>query len=421
MSVFERLTAKQVENIKKPGRVCDGRGLWLQVSRVRRQTTKAWVLRYTLDGRARHMGLGAYPDVKLAAAREKAEKARLLLSDGIDPLEEKRKARATAALDAARTVTFRYCAEHYLRAHEAAWRNPVHRKQWASTLDTYAFPVIGDLPVAEVDTGLVMKCLEPIWRDKTETATRVRGRIERILGWAKTRGFRSGDNPARWHDHLDQLLPSPKKLQKTKLRHHPAVPYDEMAGFMSELRKRDGVSARALEVLALTALRTSELIGARWSEIDTKKKLWIVPESRMKMRIEHRVPLSDRVLEILNALPSEDDSDFVFIGAQKGKPISNMSMLELMRGMRPGYVPHGLRASFRTWASEETNFPREICEVALAHAVGNKVEQAYQKGDLLEKRRRLMQDWATYCSRPAVVPSDKVPSLAQARRNRRGG
>jgi integrase len=356
-------------------------------------------------GQARKMGLGALHTISLAEARELARDARRTLFDGSDPIEIRRSKRQLAREQAARAITFRQCGERYTATHEIGWKNEKHRQQWRSTLASYAYPIIGDLSVAVVDTTLVIKVLEPIWTEKPETAGRLRGRIERVLDWATARGFRSGDNPARWRGHLDKLLPSLKKTRAIK--HHPAIPYADLPTFMAELRAREGISARALEWTILTAVRTGETIGAQWSEIDLSAKVWTIPGQRMKAAKEHRVPLCARALDILSKLPRE--GEFVFPGARKDAPLSNMAMLELMRSMRPGYVPHGCRSTFRDWAADTTSYPNHVVEMALAHAIRDKVEAAYRRGDLFEKRRRLMSDWARYCaSEPRVGLSNVV-------------
>jgi integrase len=301
-------------------------------------------------------------------------------------------------------MTFRACAERMIASHEAAWKNPKHRAQWKATLATYVYPTFGELSVAAVDTGLVLKALEPIWATKPETAGRVRGRVEAVLDWAKARGYREGENPARWRGHLDKLLPNRRKVRRVK--NHAAMPYVDLPEFVGELRSRTSVSARALEFAILTAARTSEVIGATWAEIDMRTGMWTIPATRMKGGKEHRVPLCDRALELLNSLPRE--SVFVFMGGKAGKPLSNMALLELMRGMRPAFVPHGFRSTFRDWAAETTGYPSEVVEMALAHAIESKVEAAYRRGDLFEKRSRLMKEWARYC---ASTPKDRAASI----------
>ena len=289
------------------------------------------------DGRARQMGLGALHTVSLQEARARARLARQVLLDGLDPIDVKHERRSRLRLEKARALTFKQCADDYLGAHAGAWKNAKHRAQWSATLDAYAHPLIGALPVAAIDTALILKILRPIWQEKPETASRLRGRIERILDWATVQEYRRGDNPARWRGHLDALLPAKTKVRAVK--HHPALPFVELPAFMAELRKRDSISARALEFTILTATRTGEAIGARWDEIDLKAKVWTVPAERMKAGRPHRVPLSDRAVAILDELP-RDDSNFVFLGAKVGAPISNMAMLELLRGMN-GNGLHG--------------------------------------------------------------------------------
>jgi integrase len=295
-------------------------------------------------------------------------------------------------------MTFEQCAEAYIKAHAPSWRNDKHKAQWASTLKTYACPTLGNLPVATVDTALVLKVLEPIWTDKTETANRVRARIEKVLDWARVRGYREGDNPARWRSHLDQLLA--RKSRVAPVKHRPALLYRDMPAFIANLHKRNGVSARALEFLILTAARTGEVIGAKRNEIDLGAKLWTAPGTRMKSGREHRVPLCARAIEILKAVPLPDDPNaFVFPNARDGKPLSNMAMLELVRGMgRADIVVHGFRSTFKDWAAETTTHENIVTEMALAHKIDDEVEAAYRRGDLMQKRRALMNDWADYCA-----------------------
>ena len=361
-----------------------------------------------LDGRPRFMGLGPTHTFSLKEARERARLARQQVKDGIDPIEARNQDRQRRRLEAAKAVTFKEACERYVAAYEAGWTNAKHVAQWKSTLAS-AYPTIGNLPVNNIDTGLVLKVLEPIWNAKPETASRLRGRIERVLAWATTRGYRVGDNPARWTGHLDELLPKRSKIRAVK--HHPALPFDELPAFMAELRKREGISARGLEFTILTAARTGEVIGATWSEIDFATKTWTIPAQRMKAGKPHRVPLSDRAVAILDALPHEDGNEFVFIGGKAKAPLSNMAMLELMKGMRPGYVPHGFRSTFRDWAAERTNYPNHIVEKALAHTVADKVEAAYRRSDLFEKRRKLMDAWAGFCAAPKTM-GDLVPFKA---------
>ncbi|WP_235988711.1 tyrosine-type recombinase/integrase [Pseudorhizobium endolithicum] len=307
-------------------------------------------------------------------------------------------------------MSFEEAARQYIESHQAGWKNEVHAAQWPSTLKAYVYPVFGQLAVADVDVGLVLKALQPIWNEKPETASRVRGRIEKVLDWSKARGYRQGENPARWKGHLDHLLPRRSKVKTVK--HHPALPYQEIGGFMSSLRDMEGISPRALEFAILTATRTGETVGARWPEIDMEGKMWVIPAERMKAGREHRVPLSDRAVEILRSLVSDKDSDYVFIGDKKGKPLSNMSLLMTLRRMkRTDLTTHGFRSTFRDWCAEMTAYPNELCEMALAHTVSDKVEAAYRRGDMLEKRRRLMRDWAKFCG--AVTKSADVVPLRE--------
>lgn len=389
----EKLTAEFVNEVTKPGFHGDGLGLYLQVSVW---GTKSWVLRYTRHQKAHTLGLGPAHTISLMEARKRARKARQQLLDGIDPIAAKREAAAAAKLERARMMTFRDCAEAYIKAHRAGWKNEKHADQWAATLETYAYPIVGKLDVASIDTALVMKVLEPIWTEKNETASRVRGRIESVLDWATARKYRQGENPARWRGHLDKLLPKPTKVQKVE--HHAALPYREIGAFMADLRQRQGMSVLALEFSILTCARTSETIGATWAEIDLANRVWIVPATRMKAEKEHRVPLVDRAIEILQELQPLGGT-YVFPGPKPEKPLSNMGMLQLLKRMeRPDLTVHGFRSTFRDWAAEQTNFPSELAEMALAHTVSNRVEAAYRRGDMFEKRRKLAEAWAKYCA-----------------------
>jgi integrase len=354
------------------------------------------------------MGLGPLRDVSLAQARERARAARAKLLDGDDPIELRRAKKMTTHADKARHIAFREAAEKYIAAHKAGWRNEKHAAQWTATLIAYAYPLIGNLSVAAVDVGHVMRILEPIWITKTETASRLRGRIESVLDWAKAHHYRLGDNPARWKGHLENLLPARTKVRR--VRHQPAMAFLEVPAFASALRGRDSVSARALEFTVLTAARTGEVIGAKWDEMDLEKKVWTVPGSRMKSGRDHRVPLSERCIAILKAVPRERGSAFVFPGGRPRKPLSNMAMLELLRGMEngQGLTVHGFRSSFRDWAGEQTSYPREIAEAALGHVLGDKTEAAYRRSDALEKRRRLMEAWSGYCARPRTATGNII-------------
>ena len=397
---IERLTAQRVERLKKaekpqPGMYPDGGGLYL---RVTPEGAKNWVLRYMLDSRPRWMGLGPLSLYGLADARTRALDARRKRHEGIDPIEARRAERTRQRLDAAKAITFKQCAESYIASHGAGWRNEKHKYQWPATLNAYAYPVIGALPVQAVDTALLLKVLEPIWTTKPETATRVRQRIENILDFAKVRSYRDGENPARWRGHLDKLLPARSNVRQVE--HLAALPYAELPAFLGNLRNREAIAARALEFLILTAARTGEVIGARWNEIDLLDKTWTVPAARMKARREHRVPLSTRGLVILREMQTvhhRSDNAYVFPGRKPSRPLSNMAFLMLLRRMDlDDLTVHGFRATFRTWAAERTMFPREVAEAALAHLVGDDTERAYQRGDLFEKRRKLMAEWGQF-------------------------
>jgi integrase len=410
--MVSRLSALKVSRLKEPGMYADGNGLYLQVTGP---GAKSWVFRYSLRRRPREMGLGSLRKTSLEDARKKAREFGALRDQGIDPIDAKVEAEQNRRLDRAKALTFAKAAEAYIAAQRESWRNAKHAAQWKRTLETYAYPEIGHLSVQAIDTALVHKVLEPIWTKKPETASRVRGRIESVLDWATVRGFRKGENPARWRGHLEKALPARWKLRPVK--HHAALPYPEMPAFVSALRAQPGIAAQALEFTILTAGRTSEIINAARTEFDLSGKLWIIPARRMKGGQEHRVPLSARAIEILEqAMPNAlAIGDFVFSGGGRQGRLSNMAMIALLRRMGRGDLTvHGMRSTFRDWAAERTNFPREVCEAALAHAVDNKVEAAYRRGDLLDKRRRLMDAWAEFCSKAAPVTGDVVPMRPSA-------
>ncbi len=394
-----KLSALKVSSIKEVGTHSIGENLYLQVTT---SGSRSWLFRFMLNGKARVMGLGSCNTISLATARELAGDARKLVSLNIDPIESKRIERSKEELELAKTKTFSQCAESYIEANKAGWRNAKHVSQWTNTLTTYAYPVFGNIAVQDIDTDLVIKVLLPIWNTKTETATRVRGRIENILDWAKVMGLRKGENPALWRGHLQKLLPIPSKVHKVK--HHDALPYMYVAEFMAGVSTLDCMSARALELTILTAARTSEVIEARWQEFDLKEKVWVVPANRIKMGKEHRVPLSLAALAILKPLYEQRNNDFLFPGMNPEKTMSNMAMLELLKGMKkenwPHFTVHGFRSTFRDWAEEQTNFSRSVIEMSLSHAIGDKVEAAYRRGDLFEKRKLLMDLWAQYCYAP---------------------
>lgn len=397
---IHKLTALQVAKTTAPGLHLDGGGLYLSIAAT---GSKKWVFRF----KRRDMGLGGYPAVSLADARQKAAEAREMLARGEDPIET-RKA-AEAASKPQRGLTFDEAAERYIAAHEAAWRNPKHRQQWRNTLVTYASPIVGKLDVAAIDTPHILDILEPIWREKTETASRLRGRLETVLDWCKVRQYRNGENPARWRGHLAHLLPARAKI--AAVERHASLPYTEMPAFVVKLRSRDALAAKSLEFCILTATRTSETLEAEWQEIDLAQQVWTIPGTRMKNGKPHRVPLSEVVLAVLANLPRLAGSDYVFPGERMNRPLSNMAFLMLLRRMGLGELTaHGFRTTFRTWAAECTSFPREVAEMALSHAVGTAVERAYQRGDLFAKRRQLMDAWTDYLN--ASLPTAK--QLTQA-------
>ncbi len=401
--VVQRMTALKAEKATNPGLLHDGGGLYLQITKAKAGgATKSWLFRYkTAAGSSRWMGLGSLVDVSLAEARQKAGGARKLREQGVDPVEQRKAQRAQERLADAKSMTFDQCRDAYIAAHRAGWRNPKHRQQWTNTLATYVTPVFGRLPAQTIDVGLVMKVLEPIWSTKPETAGRVRGRIESILDWAKVRGYRAGENPARWRGHLDHLLPARAKVRKVK--HHAALSYGEIGTFMTELRERGGVAAKALEFLILTAARTGEVTGATWSEIDLKARLWVIPGDRMKGGREHRVPLNAPAMAVLRHMGTIRQGDHIFPGDRRNM-LSNMAMDMLLRRMgRDDVTVHGFRSTFRDWCGEATSFQREIAEAALAHVVGDETERAYRRGDALEKRRRLMDAWAEFCAKAPVT------------------
>jgi integrase len=388
------LSTTKINALRERGFYADGGGLYLQVAPG---GSKSWVFRFKESGKARDMGLGPLHTIPLSIAREKATDCRRLRLDGVDPIEKRRAERAALQSAQAKVMTFDECAEAYLADNQASWRNPKHRQQWKNTLATYASPIIGALPVQTIDTGHVTKILRPIWQEKPETASRVRGRIETVLAWATVHGHRTGDNPARWKGHLEEAFPAKGKVRKVK--HHAALPYADMGAFMADLKDREGAAALALQFTILTAARTSETLKAEWSELDLAEKVWTVPAERMKAEREHRVPLSPAALAILQGLPKR--GKYLFAGDNAKKPLSEMSMLMLLRRMGRDVTAHGFRSTFKDWARESTSFPNEVSEAALAHVNGDKVEAAYARGDLFEKRRKLMDAWASFCTAPA--------------------
>lgn len=404
MRTLNRLTAVQVMRAKKRGVYSDGGGLYLQITRT---LTKSWLFRYMRNGVPHGMGLGPIHTVSLAEARIKAQDVRRMLLDGIDPLEAKKAKRQAERRERLKSLPFRDCANQYIDAHRKSWKNEKHAAQWGSTIETYANPIIGNLMVTEIDTDEMMRVLEPIWAEKTETATRLRGRIESILAWATVRGYRAGLNPARWKGHLDHLLPKPSRLRKTN--HHAALPYAEAAAFMQSLLRQEGAAAQALRLVILTASRTNEVIAARKSEFDLPAKIWTIPAERMKAGREHRVPLSPAAVALVKPLVDTGASAFLFPATKENQHLSNMAMLQLLKRMkREDLTVHGFRSTFKDWARETTDYAREVSEAALAHIIGDQTEAAYARGDLFTKRASLMQDWADYLlvsSAPTRAPT----------------
>ncbi len=403
---LNKLNSLTAARARDSGLYGDGGGLYLQVAK---HGARSWIFRYKIKGRSRYAGLGPAHTVTLAEARAKATDARRLLLEGQDPIEARRATLAAAHLEKANSLTFREACEHCITVHRAGWKNQKHASQWRATLEAYAYPLLGALPVAAVDTGLVVRVLEPIWTTKPETAKRLRGRIERVVDFARVRGWRAGENPARWRGHLDHVLAKRSKGQLVK--HHAAMPFGDVPAFLGELQKRAGMAPLALAFLLLTAARTNEVIGANWNEIDLKDAVWTIPAHRMKAGREHRVPLTNRAIEILRGVTRVADNPHVFSGQRRGAGLSNMAMLELMRNMRPGLTVHGFRSSFRTWIAERTNFSADVAEAALAHTVSSKVEAAYQRGDLFDKRRRLMEAWAQFCTEVSAEQLGRVVAL----------
>jgi len=401
-----------VKRIVEPGLHAVGgvAGLHLQVLP---SGGKSWLLRIVIGGKRREVGLGGFPDVPLALAREKAREVRETVQQGRDPIAERAAARSALTAQRGAEITFDECAEKFIAAKSAEWRSAKHAAQWTATLTTYASPVLGTMQVRDIELAHIVKVLEKddFWTAKTETASRVRGRIESVLDWATVRGYRKGENPARWKGHLDKVLPAPKKV--AKVEHHAALPVDEIGAFMRDLRQREGIAARALEVLILTATRSGELRGMTWAEVNLDEAVWIVPAARMKAKREHRVPLSVRVIEVLRGLPVVAGG-LVFPGMREGSPLSDMTLTAVLRRMGRGdLTAHGFRSTFRDWAAERTNYPRDVAEMALAPTIGDKVEAAYRRGDLFDKRTRMMEDWARFCD-TVQVAGEVLPIRAKA-------
>ena len=395
------LTALEVSRLDVSGHHAVGgvAGLYLYVNDAR---ARSWVLRVMVGLKRRHIGLGGYPTVTLAQAKETARQLRDEVSKGNDPMQQRKEKASKLRAQQASAITFEKAAEGFLDTHGDSWKNSKHRAQWASTLSTYVYPSIGKLLVRDIDVEHVLAVLTPIWKIKNETASRVRGRIESVLDWASARNYRSRENPARWKGLLDKLLPAPSRVKVVE--HHKAMPIDEAPEFVTRLRMQEGMAASALEFAILCAARSGEVRGARWSEINMQACLWTIPKERMKAGKEHRVPLSAQTIEILLTIPKTDPTGLVFF-APKGGVLSDMTLTALMRRMKVDAVPHGFRSTFRDWVSERTSYPRELAEQALAHAIENKVEAAYRRGDALEKRRIMMEEWSGYLSSHSTHPS----------------
>jgi len=396
--IAKELSAIEVKAINVSGLHAVGgvAGLLLQVSST---GSKSWILRVMIGSKRRDIGLGGYPDVPLAMAREKAREARKKIESGIDPIEERKDSRNKLIQTQASKLLFDEAADQFVAQKQVEFKNKKHASQWTNTLKTYASPIIGKLPVSEIEINHLIRILEPIWLEKTETAKRLRGRIESVLSWATVSGFRTGENPARWKGHLEHVLQTPSKV--TKVKHHKALPWQDIGIFISNLKQREGISAKALEFLILTASRSGEVRGATWQEIELENKMWIIPAERMKADKEHRIPLSKEAIKLLKALPKFEGNDHLF-PASRGGSLSDMALSQVVKRMEVDAVPHGFRSTFRDWCSEHTNYPTAVAEMALAHTIGNKVEAAYRRGDLLAKRIKLMNEWAKYCNTPQI-------------------
>ncbi len=403
MGTINKLTALEVKNQTVEGMYNDGGGLYLKVGPTGGQS---WIYRYSLSGKKKKIGLGPYPAISLTEARTKAVEYFRLAHGGIDPQEHRKQLKQSQAAADAKSKTFGECTESYIASHMSGWKNKKTGPQWRSSLQTYAYPIIGKLSIQDVTTALVIEVLEPIWHTKNETASRVRGRIETIWNSAKTLGYVEGQNPAAWRGHLGNLLPSRTSVQK--VRHHPALDYRKMGEFMAELRNRETHSAKGLEFLILTAARTSEVLEATWDEIDGD--VWAIPAERMKMERPHRVPLSAQALSILKYMKPIRNSEYIFPGIKKDRPMSNMTFLKLLERMGHGdLTAHGFRSSFRDWIGETTAYQNEVAELALAHVIANKAEASYRRDVMLDKRVRLMKDWADYCNRTQEITDNVQP------------
>lgn len=397
MAELHKLKNSQVRAANQVGLLSDGGGLYLQVSKA---GNKSWIYRFKLFGKRRDMGLGRFQDIGLADAREVAAEARKLVAKGIDPIED-RKAEQQAIIKAAKgQTTFRECAEKFIATHEPGWKHPKHTEQWKNSLENHVYPIIGEMPVKQVNVEAVQRVLTPIWNTKTETATRVRGRIERILDWAQVNGYREGANPAYWRGNLEHIYTKPSKIMN--IRHMPSLPYENMSSYMQALRKQGSLTANAIELMIYTVTRPTEALSAKWEEFDFNSGIWTIPKTKMKGGVAHEIPLSRQCLELLEQIPRFDNSDFLFPSMKKGQHISNSAMLKFVKNVGneigfPDITGHGFRASFKTWTSETQNFDWQAVEFCLAHKIKDKAAAAYHRTNLLEKRRVIMSAWANYC------------------------
>ncbi len=411
---INKLTPLEIKALSKQGLYSDGNGLYL---RINNDGAKSWRYRFMLDGNSREMGMGSLNLVSLSKARQEAIQCKLKVREGIDPIEERKASRAHLIGLNKSIPTFKECAVDYIRAHGVAWKNAKHEQQWVNSLTNHVYPKLGSMAVNAIERSHIMQVLEPIWRIKTETAKRIRGRIEMVLDWATVQGLREGENPARWRGHLDKLLPKPSAIMKEK--HFAALPYTEIYDFMESLRSREANSAQLLRLIILTATRSGEARSATWSEIDLDKAIWTIPAERMKGKKEHVIPLCKEAVEIIKALPHMAGSDYLFAGIQSGKPLSDMVFAALMKRMaRTGITTHGFRSTFRDWAAEQTAFPREVIEAALAHKLKDKAEAAYFRSNLLDKRRELMNQWAAYTQLPTIESGQVIKIADKSVRNR---
>lgn len=407
------LSPISIPRLSKPGLHFVGgvAGLALQITST---GAKSWVLRATIAGKRRDMGLGGFPDVTLAGARDAARMARAAIKSGQDPIQNARSAKSALVASRAKDLSFEQCAAAYIAAHEHGWKNAKHSAQWTATLKTYAYPEFGRLFVRDVELPHILAVLEPLWTVKTVTAVRLRGRIESVIDWAIARSYRQGLNPARWKGHLQLMLASPRKIINEK--HYPAIQISQVGQFVQQLREVEGASARALEVLLYTASRSAGVRGMTRQELNEQTCTWTIPAQRMKAGVEHRIPLTDVVIKIIEKQTRIAESDLVFT-SPRGQQLSDMAMAQVMRRMNfkdangDTCVPHGLRSTFRDWCSEHTNYPADVAEMALAHKIPDKVEAAYRRGDLFEKRRRLMEEWAAFCNKPMTSTLSNVVSI----------